>query len=113
VPPSERLTEPDPDMHLAHGPSVLVAYASRYGSTRGVAERIAARLAEHGRRVDWRSVEEVDGVGAYDAVVFGSSLGGHLGDNRDWRAIDAWAKEIAHVLARTTTAATATDVATG
>jgi menaquinone-dependent protoporphyrinogen oxidase len=160
---------------------VLVAYASRYGSTRGVAERIACGLRAHGTCVDLRSAGEVQDAGAYDAVVFGGAvydqrwlpegeafvrrnlatlaerptwlfsvgtfgderrligplmrreptnirdivdgvrprgyrvfagaiardrwplvsrlffhaLGGRLGDNRDWAAIDAWAQEIA------------------
>ncbi len=30
--------------------------------------------------------------------LFFHSLGGRLGDNRDWDAIDAWAREIAHAL---------------
>lgn len=33
---------------------VLVAYASKFGSTRGVAERIAARLRTGGNHVDVR-----------------------------------------------------------
>jgi menaquinone-dependent protoporphyrinogen oxidase len=53
---------------------VLVAYASKHGSTRGVAERGAAILGEQGNRVELRPVDEVDGVDAYDAVVFGSPV---------------------------------------
>jgi menaquinone-dependent protoporphyrinogen oxidase len=56
------------------GRSVLVVYASTYGSTRGIAERVANRLREHGNRVDLRSAPEVDEVSAYDAVVFGSAV---------------------------------------
>src|SRR5436305_9128983 len=56
------------------GRSVLVAYASRYGSTRVVAERVAKRLREHSNRVELRSVEQVDEVSPYDAVVFGSAV---------------------------------------
>jgi menaquinone-dependent protoporphyrinogen oxidase len=59
---------------VIEGPSVLVAYASEHGSTRGVAERIAARLGELGARVEVRSVDEVDGVGGYDAAVLGSGV---------------------------------------
>jgi menaquinone-dependent protoporphyrinogen oxidase len=167
--------------------SVLVVYASRYGSTKGVAERIAAALRTGGAVVELRSVDEVEDLSAYDAIVFGSavfnqrwmpegeewvhrnlsalaarpvwlfsvgtfgdrkrligpfmkrepkgirelerelrprdyrvfagvigrhqwpffsrlffhSLGGRLGDNRDWDAIDAWAREIAHALETT------------
>ena len=163
---------------------VLVAYASKYGSTRGVAERVAASLREQGNRVELRPVDQVADASAYDAVVFGSpvfnqrwlpegeefvdrnlealaarpvwlfsvgtfgdrkriigpvmkrepkgirafeeaihpreyrvfagvidrhqwpflsslfyyALGGHLGDNRDWLDIDAWADGIGHAL---------------
>lgn len=162
----------------------LVTYASRYGSTRGVAERIADRLRARGCRVELRPVDEVRGLGGYAGVVFGSAvfdqrwmpegeafvrnnadalsgcpvwffsvgtfgdrkpligplmkrepkgiaeftraigprdyrvfagvidrhqwpfgsrlfyhaLGGRLGDNRDWPAIDAWAESIAQAL---------------
>ena len=40
------------------GAAVLVAFATRNGSTRGVGERIAARLEDAGRRVDLRPVDE-------------------------------------------------------
>jgi hypothetical protein len=56
--------------------NVLVAYASAHGSTKGVAERIAARLGLAGARVDVRSVDEVDDLEAYDTVVLGSSVYG-------------------------------------
>jgi menaquinone-dependent protoporphyrinogen oxidase len=165
-------------------PPVLVAYASRFGSTRGVAERIAATLRQAGQRVALQRCDEVVDLTPYAAVVFGSpvfngrwmpeaeqfvqrnakslavrpvwlfsvgtfgdsrriigrlmtreprdigdirqalhpreyrvfagvidrhqwpaasrllfhSLGGRLGDNRDWRAIEAWADKIHHAL---------------
>lgn len=56
--------------------SVLVAYASAHGSTKGVAERIAARLSEHGAHVEARPVDEVGDVEAYDNVVIGSAVYG-------------------------------------
>jgi menaquinone-dependent protoporphyrinogen oxidase len=59
---------------MADASNVLIAYASEHGSTRGVAERLAARLGERGVRVEVRSVIDVDGVGAYDAVVLGSGV---------------------------------------
>jgi menaquinone-dependent protoporphyrinogen oxidase len=52
---------------------VLVAYASRHGSTAGIAERIAQRLREVGLEVEARAVEEVDDVGSYEAVVVGAA----------------------------------------
>lgn len=166
------------------GSPVLVAYASRNGATRTVAERIAERIGESGRPVELTSAGEVADLAGYEAVVLGSAiydgrwlpaaadlarcnrgslanrpvwlfsvgsfsdthrvmgramrraprgikrlreqiqprgyrvfggvirreqwpwrgrallrlLGGHLGDNRDWGAIDAWAGEIARAL---------------
>jgi hypothetical protein len=54
--------------------NVLIAYASEHRSTRGVAERLAARLGERGVRVEVRPITDVDGVGGYDAVVLGSGV---------------------------------------
>lgn len=56
--------------------NVLVAYASAHGSTKGIAERIAARLDERGARVDLRPIGGVDRVDAYDAVILGSAVYG-------------------------------------
>ncbi len=53
---------------------MLVAYASRYGSTKEVAERIAAQLHKRGNRVELCAVDRVDGLESYDAVVFGSAV---------------------------------------
>jgi menaquinone-dependent protoporphyrinogen oxidase len=52
---------------------VLIAYASRHGSTRGIAERIGKRLSDAGLSVDVSPVGKVD-ASAYDAVVLGSAL---------------------------------------
>lgn len=53
---------------------VLIAYASKYGSTRGVAERIATRLSEHGSLPEILEADETIDVGSYDAVVLGSPV---------------------------------------
>lgn len=53
---------------------VLVAYASRHGATRGIAERIAAKLEQPGSDVTLLPVDGVDDVAVYDAVVVGSSV---------------------------------------
>jgi menaquinone-dependent protoporphyrinogen oxidase len=53
---------------------ILVAYASRTGSTAGVAEAIGKTLAEGGAQVDVRPMEKVDDVTPYDAVVAGSAI---------------------------------------
>jgi menaquinone-dependent protoporphyrinogen oxidase len=52
---------------------VLIAYASRHGATRGIAERIADRLRAAGAQVDVRPTAEVRDVAAYDAVVVGAA----------------------------------------
>jgi len=54
--------------------SILVTYATRYGSTREVAETIGARLRESGFDADVRPVREVRSVDGYDAVVLGAPL---------------------------------------
>ena len=53
--------------------TVLVAYASRHGSTRGIAERIAERLAADGIAADARPATEVRDASGYDAFVIGGA----------------------------------------
>lgn len=53
---------------------VLVCYASRFGSTRAIATRIAEALRTRGRDVDLRAVDDVPDVERYDAIVFGSGV---------------------------------------
>jgi len=53
--------------------SVLVTYASRHGATRGIAERIAARLRVAGLTVDLCPAAEVHDASAYAAFVVGSA----------------------------------------
>jgi menaquinone-dependent protoporphyrinogen IX oxidase len=65
---TERSLRPDGDVR------VLVAYASRYGSTRGVAERIARTLAQSGNHVELQPADQVADASAYDAVVVGSPV---------------------------------------
>jgi menaquinone-dependent protoporphyrinogen oxidase len=54
--------------------SVLVAYATKYGSTKEVAEAIAARMREQGVETDLLAAKEVRSLDGYDAVVFGGAL---------------------------------------
>ena len=53
---------------------VLVAYASKYGSTKAIAERIAATIRERGVSVDAVAAKDVRDAGGYDAFVVGSAL---------------------------------------
>jgi menaquinone-dependent protoporphyrinogen oxidase len=53
---------------------ILVAYASKYGSTRGIAERIAEQLRAAGQPADARPVQDIDDLAAYDAFVVGSAV---------------------------------------
>jgi menaquinone-dependent protoporphyrinogen oxidase len=61
---------------------VLVTYATKHGSTRGIAEAIGGRLRERALDAEVRPVHQVDGLERYDAVVLGSAV--YLG---------AWMKE--------------------
>jgi len=53
---------------------ILVTYASRFGSTEGVAKRIGNTLSEHGLTVDVLPMREVKDLSAYQAVVAGSAI---------------------------------------
>ena len=53
---------------------VLVAYATHYGSTREVAEAVAARLGERGFEVDVEPAKEADPSDGYTAVVLGVAV---------------------------------------
>jgi menaquinone-dependent protoporphyrinogen oxidase len=55
---------------------ILVAYATANGSTRGVAERIANRLYDHGHAVAALGVHEVHDLSPYNAFVVGSAIHG-------------------------------------
>ncbi len=54
--------------------SVLVAYATRYGSTQEVAEAVAATLRERGLEVDLQPMRQVRTIDQYRAVVLGAPL---------------------------------------
>lgn len=53
---------------------ILVTYATRYGSTKEVAESIAATLREHGVAVDLQPMHEMLILEGYSAVVLGAPL---------------------------------------
>ncbi len=53
---------------------VLVAHASKHGSTAEIAEVIATALRENGLDADCTPAADVEDVGAYGAVVLGSAV---------------------------------------
>lgn len=74
----------------------LVAYASCFGSTKGVADRIAATLRASGLRVDVRPCELSPDPSEYSAVILGSAV-----FNQRWLpAADQFAHDNREVLAR-------------
>ena len=56
--------------------SILLAYATRYGSTQEVAETISAVLREAGFEVELQPMQEVKKLDNYDAVVLGAAIYG-------------------------------------
>ena len=53
---------------------ILVAFASKHGSTVEVAEVIASSLTEHGLQVDFRRADDVEDDAGYGGVVLGGAL---------------------------------------
>jgi menaquinone-dependent protoporphyrinogen oxidase len=66
--------------------SVLVAYASKHGSTAEIAERIAGQLRQQGKQAEARPLEDVKEPGSYDALVIGSALyyGSWMKEATEW-----------------------------
>ena len=66
--------------------TVLVTYASKHGSTEGIAERVAATLRRSGIATDLQPVEAVGDVEPYTAVVLGSAIyyGSWLNEAREF-----------------------------
>jgi menaquinone-dependent protoporphyrinogen oxidase len=57
---------------------ILVAYASRHGATKGIAERIAHTLEPRGHDVTLQPADQVPAVAGYDAfVIGGAAYAGH------------------------------------
>ncbi len=66
---------------------VLVAYATKYGATAGIAEKIGQVLQEAGLAVDVKRADQAGDPGGYQAVVLGSAV-----------YIGKWRKEAARYL---------------
>ncbi len=54
--------------------TILLAYATRYGSTQQVAETIADTLRKVGLEVDIQPMQEVRKLDKYDAIVLGAAI---------------------------------------
>ena len=54
--------------------NVLVAYGSKHGATKGIAERIAETLQAAGQEAAVQPVEAAGELGGYDAFVIGSAV---------------------------------------
>ncbi len=54
--------------------SILVGFATQYGSTQEVAEQVAATLHEHGLEVELEPVRQVRSLEKYHAVVLGAPI---------------------------------------
>lgn len=55
-------------------PRVLVVYATKYGATREIAERVAHTLAANGLEVALQAADHAEAPSAYDGVVLGSAV---------------------------------------
>lgn len=53
---------------------LLIAYASKYGSTAEIAEVIGQELHKRHHQVEVKSVEDVDSLAGFDGFVIGSAL---------------------------------------
>lgn len=62
--------------------SILLAYASRFGSTQEVAETIASILGDAGFEVELQPMQDVKSLDRYDAVVLGAAI-----YNAKWNAV--------------------------
>ena len=66
--------------------AVLVAYASKHGSTQGIAERIAEKLRQLGKEAEARPMNAVEDPESYEAFVIGSAVyyGSWLKEAMEW-----------------------------
>ena len=72
--PSAGWPEPSCSASGTDARRILVAYASRYGSTAGVAEAIGEVLCRLGHQVDVRQAGKVKEVSPYQAAIIGSAI---------------------------------------
>ena len=74
---------------------VLVAVASKHGSTREIAEAVAAGLRAGGLEADFQDAGDVHSIAGYDAVVLGSAIyaGNWLADAKGF--VESYRAELA------------------
>jgi menaquinone-dependent protoporphyrinogen oxidase len=53
---------------------VLIAYGSKYGSTKEIAEKIGEAIKGEGLEVDVLSADKVKGIGDYKGIIIGSAM---------------------------------------
>lgn len=75
---------------------ILVTYASRTGTTRGVAEAIGKTLAKAGMQVDVMAMQEVKDLAPYRAVVAGSAIHAAQWLPEAMQFVQAHRSELAH-----------------
>ena len=66
--------------------AVLIVYASKHGSTQGIAEHIAEQLRQLGKEAVARPVDAVEDPGSYEAFVIGSAIyyGSWMKEATEW-----------------------------
>jgi len=66
--------------------TVLVTYASKHGSTQGIAERIAEKLRQLGKEAEAQPLDAVEDPGSYEALVIGSAIyyGSWMKEATEW-----------------------------
>lgn len=69
-----RITMEDQHMEGKMDIQVLVAYATKYGATAEIAEKIGQALRQAGLRAEVRPVDRVGDLAPYQAVVLGSAV---------------------------------------
>lgn len=68
---------------------ILVAYATRYGSTKEIAEYITEVMQKDGFDVDCRNIVDLENIGKYDCIIAGSAIqmGKWLPEARDFMQV--------------------------
>lgn len=84
----------DAEMTTHTGERVLVGYATKTGSTPGVAERIGQVLGQRGYNVDVKPMIDTASLDGYHKVVLGSAVNGGAWLPDAMRFVESHAKEL-------------------